>query len=383
MFHDPHSVPLRRPLDHIATPTTGSGHPPMERRFPSLVAWAQAHGSQAQTPHGAKRFLKGLLQALRSQPSLPQRGFRPPPASRRERRDAYQQDRRNDRLNHRWQQVVQQDSYQATVDAYRRLPAALQAVLAPRCGGDIDTWAEMRALKLKGRQVELRDLTVGQYARAGDWWVLCLESRTTSWTRYSKAWHRAHGPVEEVRNRRVVCRRLTHGRLEERVVRLEAWRGDFVARALMEAGLVQPHRGLRHVRLHPAYDVRELRQHRGYRVYQRTLCGEPVDLCVVSPLGLTYHARTLRQAFRGLKTKTTGIEAQAGPLIDRALVRRLGFCDPGIQAFADAFHLDLHGQYTPDEIYHVVQTDPDAARPFRRELRLLAAALNSPVPGLT
>ena len=355
-------------------------HSTSSPRVPTIVALAQAHGSQATTPAGARRFLKARCRELSRQQPLPCRGRRAPAYDRQQTKQASRLAARQERLNRRWLEITAQGNYLNTIRAFGALPAPLQQALLPRCGGDITVWAEQRVLGLNGPRVALQALTTGHHARAGTWWVLCQQDRRLNRSRYSKSWHRAHGPVEEISNRRVVFRRLRHGHLEERTVHLDAWRGDYVARALLAAGVVPPHSGLRHVRLHPAYEVQELRRHAGYRVYRRTLCGEPVDICLVSPLGLTFHAGTLGEAFRGLKAKAAGVRPRSTGRIDLALVRQLGFCDPGIEAFADAFRLDVHGQYTPDEIYHLVQADLPAARPFLPELRLLAAAINYPVP---
>lgn len=167
--------------------------------------------------------------------------------------------------------------------------------------------AGMRALTEARRQYDLAGSTVGvsldkyplvalpaayraAYTEVAGWTLVAREDVDEDWDVYSKSWHRAHGPKRTISNRRVEARRYgANGEIELKTAKLESWRGNWQLNAAVELGLLEEHRGLAHIRLHPAYEVREVRKVLGYRVYERLLAGEHVDFCVLSPLGATYH----------------------------------------------------------------------------------------------
>lgn len=235
-------------------------------------------------------------------------------------------------------------------------------------------------------EVALDDLKGGYtalYARLGEWYVRSYEDAEKDWNAYSKAWHRSYGPKVTVTARRVIFTR-PKGRygVERREVEVAAWRGHWLLNAAIEAGIVQPHRGLAHVRLHPAYDAELIRETRGHRLYRRTLAGDFVDFVLVSPLGQTFHAPTVAEAFAGLRSKLEAKAREKVATLTFAYARKLGFCEAGIKEFARAFSLDIRGRYTPDEIAAAVRADPEAAAPYLPELRTLAEAVGYRAPEL-
>lgn len=202
------------------------------------------------------------------------------------------------------------------------------------------------------------------------------ETVEKDWNFYSKAWHRAHGPKVTISNRRVI---FTSDAGEVRTVELNAWRGDWLARAVVEAGLEPATKTPLAVRLNKAYDAVLLAEKRGYRTYQRTLLGQVVDYVIVSPMGVTFHHADRAQLVSGLHQK---IRASMRPaslpgrsMLSLSVVKALGFCDSGIRAFCDTFGLSIKGEYSPREIEARVRADVEAARPFIRELEILSRAI--------
>ncbi|MDE1999499.1 MAG: hypothetical protein KGI52_11285 [Burkholderiales bacterium] len=217
----------------------------------------------------------------------------------------------------------------------------------------------------------------GAYAEVAGWTVVAREDVDVDWDVYSKAWHRAYGPKRTVSNRRVEARRYgANGELELKTAKLESWRGNWQLNAAVELGLLEEHKGLAHIRLHPAYEVRPTRTVLGYRVYERLLAGEHVDFCVLSPLGATYHATTPAECVAGLRKKLEAVErAKTATITYGFCHKRLGFCETGLKSFARTFGLDVQGAYTPEEIEAKVRSNPTAAAPYAYELRRLAEAL--------
>ncbi len=217
----------------------------------------------------------------------------------------------------------------------------------------------------------------GAYAEVAGWTVVAREDVHEDWDAYSKRWHASHGPKRTVSNRRVEARRYgTNGELELKTAKLESWRGNWQLNTAVALGLLKEHKGLAHIRLHPAYEVREVRKVLGYRVYERLLAGEHVDFCVLSPLGATYHAATPAECIAGLRKKLEAVErAKTATITYGFCHKRLGFCETGLKSFARTFGLDVRGAYTPDEIEAKVRSNPVAAAPYAFELRRLAEAL--------
>lgn len=220
-------------------------------------------------------------------------------------------------------------------------------------------------------------------ADLGRWQVTATESVSLDWEYYSKSWHRTHGPRRAVESRTVEFRSAAGAR---RVVHPDAWRGDWLARACLDAGLVKAKRKTRaplSVRLNCAYDAELVREVRGHKIYQRTLMGTPVDFVIVSPMGLTYHDEDRKQLIPGLRAKLRcSLKRAKLPGTTRitwALCKKLGFCDAGIRAFADAFGLDTNAEYSPEQIEARVRSNPATAAPFLPELRILADAIGHPV----
>lgn len=159
-------------------------------------------------------------------------------------------------------------SYKRALGTYSRTPEGLWRGVAP---------------------LELRP-GYREYTRLGGWWATANEDEERDWNAYSKAWHRAHGPKVTITNRRVIFARYQGSAIERRVVPVAGWRGHWLLNAAVEAGIVEAHKGLPHVRLHPAYGADLVRTVRGHKLYRRTLAGEFVDYCITTPLGMTYHA---------------------------------------------------------------------------------------------
>jgi hypothetical protein len=216
---------------------------------------------------------------------------------------------------------------------------------------------------------------------ADGWWIRKETVEERDWDKYSKSWHRTHGPAVTVTARRVTIARMVNGVPERYVVNLSTWSGDWRARAVVEAGLAPASKIQLAVRLHKAYDAELVATRHGYRIYRRTLLGQPVDWVAVAPLGTTYHHDTRAGAIRGLHDKLRNRELKiTGRLIDWAKCRSLGFCETGIKAFCDAVGLSPRGSYVPEEIDRAVRANPDAAAPYLAELRTLAAAVSFSIP---
>lgn len=213
------------------------------------------------------------------------------------------------------------------------------------------------------------------------WWYLKIEEVSWDNSRYSKAWHRAHGGAKSVDRRAVEFRRWSgkagHSNIESRTAELTGWRGDWLARAVVDAGLApeKPAAPLS-IRLHAAYDAELVSSSHGYRIYRRTLVGAPIDWVVVAPLGTTYHSADRKALLRGLRNKIRRSTARIeGRLIDWAKCKALGFCDGGIRAFCNDFDLDPKGAYTPEEIEAAIRASAYRASQYMDELRTLAKAV--------
>lgn len=214
------------------------------------------------------------------------------------------------------------------------------------------------------------------------WWYRRVEHTEEDWEKYSKAWHRAYGPARTVTGRTVTFARMVGSSKERHVVNLSTWGGDWLARAVVEAGLAPKMPAVpMAIRLHAAYDAVLVDDRHGYQFYRRTLLGAPIDWVAIAPLGTTYHAATKKEALRGLHQKVRSAKLRlSGRLIDWAKCRALGFCESGILAFCETFGLNCRGAYTPEEVEAAVRAKADRATPYLAELRTLASAVGYNFP---
>lgn len=228
-----------------------------------------------------------------------------------------------------------------------------------------------------------------QVALAAGWWMEACQSESTDWDKYSKAWHRAHGPAVEITDRRVIFSRWNgDDGFDRRVVLMSGWRGQWWLAALLDAGIVSavtvPVK-LRGVQLHRAFGVEFVRRVGKVEFYRRTLGGTTYDYAVLCR-GLSAHGDSPRAALAILRQKARAIVAQRMQPVDMALCRSLGFCETGVLAFCHDFGLDPAGVYTGADVRAAVRAGVAAERaavaPYVPELRILASALALPAAEL-
>jgi hypothetical protein len=236
----------------------------------------------------------------------------------------------------------------------------------------------MNFLNLDYGHAASSDVSQNNVCTIGGWTVTAWQEVEKNWKFYSKAWHRAHGPAITVTGRFVRFTSPTGKRTK--TVELEGWRGNWQVKALLAAGLVKPRKGQMNIRLNEAFDIKHIESRRGYKLFERTLKGEHVDYCVVSPLGMTYHAASWAECLKGLKQKRRAQERKATATIDWSFCRGLGFCQDGIKEFCSVFGFNLKDSYTPLEVYQAVIANPSAAKPFESELRTLANVVGFTLP---
>lgn len=216
----------------------------------------------------------------------------------------------------------------------------------------------------------------------GPWLVETSQEVTEDRGYYSKAWHRQYGPKRTISDREITFTRAWGKGKRVLTYNLSTWSGDFVAKAIINLGLApKASKVPLRVRLNKAYDAKLITEKRGYKFYQRTLLGHPVDYVIVSPLGVTYHDTDRKALTRGLHAKIKNQLRQLRPdLISWKTCKKLGFCDAGIKEFCDIYGLDIKGAYTPGEIETRVRANIKAATPFLHELKTIAQAVNYKLP---
>ena len=142
------------------------------------------------------------------------------------------------------------------------------------------------------------DMSKTNCCKIAGWTVTAWQEESKSWNYYSESWHRSHGPKVTITGR-FVCFTSSTGK-KTKTVELDSWRGNWQVKALVLAGLVEPKKGQMHIRLNEAFEIKIVKKARGYKLYERTLKGEFVDYCLVSPLGQTYHADSYQACLKGL-----------------------------------------------------------------------------------
>jgi hypothetical protein len=345
-------------------------------RYTSIAAWAAALGSKAKTRAGQR---KAILTSNLGNPRLSLCGR----MTRAYYRDMFATGgytpTHNDKLT-RWASANREK-------AAIHQPAKLAEILA----SEARQAQEKINLHLTGRHdgaATERDLLTlqadrpfGAIARYGDWVIRVREDVSYDNNKYSKSWHRAHGGAKSVDARWVLIRRVTaDGTLESHDITVNAWRGNYLLDALIQAGVVPDTKAPLRITLHRAFNVRTIRQGRILKIYERTLGGKHIDYCIVAG-DYTFHAGTVREAIAGLRKKIAAATLKAkGQAIDLALCKSLGFCDTGVRDFAAAYDLDLKSTYSPAEIERRIRQNPDAAAPYRSELRTLANAIGYTIP---
>lgn len=206
------------------------------------------------------------------------------------------------------------------------------------------------------------------------------EVEKTDWHYYSKAWHRAHGPKKTISDRKVTIYGY-NGRCKNPLqvvttIEFDGWRGNVLLQTIKQSGLFSApeSKAPLSVRLDKFYDAKLVRTIGHIKIYQRTLLCTHVDYCAVLN-GVTFHAKSIRSAVRGVHVKIKAATKKRNSPINLKLCKDLGFCDTGIKEFCNVFSIDIHGDYSPDEIESMVRSAPDKAAPFESELRTLAKTL--------
>ena len=216
-------------------------------------------------------------------------------------------------------------------------------------------------------------------AQMGAWAVVASEKGDWN-SRYSKTWHRQHGGVWEVDSRTVTFTR-PWGRGQRRItVELDGWRGDWLATAVVKAGLAPAKSAApMSVRLNKAYDAKIASRRGQVTIWQRTLLVEVADFCATLKRDgktVTFHAYTPREAVAGLRKKIKAAQLRAeGKIIDRTLINKLHFCDQGVEEFCRITGIENRGTYTPDQIHAAIRAvGYESVAHFAPELKTLAQA---------
>jgi hypothetical protein len=222
--------------------------------------------------------------------------------------------------------------------------------------------------------------TRGREARvqSGDVIFAAKEVGTWSNRRYSKTWHRQHGGVFEVSERRVnMLRPGPLGTLQvASSIQVPAFRGHWLVRAIasiLELPKPQVPASLRSVQGLDLFSIERVTTLAGAEIYRRKVGPIDVDFCALCD-GATFHAATPELALEGLARKSRQ-PAQASPpseLISRDTGLQLGFCMAGIQDFCDVNGIDVEATLTRTELRRIVarRRDENASR-WERELREL------------
>lgn len=341
-------------------------------KFTSVAAWAKSIGSQAKTLKGQK---KAIVLSFDKTPGMAQLTARATAT--------YPRPVRRGNETRTWKtQRERQEAFAANHPLTLSCPppATCQDVY-----GRSTEQATVLELQVEGASPHF-------FALVDGWIITLLEEGDWNRDRYSKSWHRAHGGVWQVSSRTVRIRRVAaDGTLETRDQEVSAWRGNYLLNAIVAAGLIERSWSAPlGIRLHAAFDARQVRSLLGWTIWERTLVGEHVDYCAVRR-GQTYHAATVKAAIAGLRTKiqaaTTRLDRDGKITIETGL--KLGFCKAGMRNFADDFGLDENGAYTPQEIEHAIKAHvspnmslDELIQPYRAELRTLASAVGFKVEGL-
>jgi hypothetical protein len=137
----------------------------------------------------------------------------------------------------------------------------------------------------------------------GGWTAIAWQEEERDYKYYSKAWHRQHGPKVTVTGRFVKF--VSPSGRKTKIVKVEAWRGNWQAKALVDAGLVKAQSGRMSIRLNQACEIKELGKVRGITIYARSLKGELLDYVAVQS-GKVYHSHSVEHAVRCIESQAVG-----------------------------------------------------------------------------
>ena len=238
---------------------------------------------------------------------------------------------------------------------------------------------KIQTLNPRATQQVIADL--GYNVIIGGYLFVKSEMENTDWHYYSKAWHRAHGPRRTVTDRKVTIYSY-NGRCKNpmkiaSVINFDGWNGNVLLRAIKESWLfTEPNtKTPLSVRLDKFYDAKLTRTIGNIKIYERTLLESHIDYCAVLN-GITFHAKTEREAVRGVHAKIKVAFKKRNSPINLKLCKELGFCDAGIKEFCNVFDINIKGDYSPGEIESMIKANPDKAAPFESELRTVAKTLS-------
>mgnify|MGYP001338094570 CR=1 FL=1 len=217
-------------------------------------------------------------------------------------------------------------------------------------------------------QAEHASLNIGDAVYRHNW------DEDRSYSRYSKQWHRNHGPAITISNRRI--ERLEYaaeapgGYRIASTIPVEAFRGNYLINAIARDLQIEPvkyPKHLRSVQLNPYFVIEHIRTIAGVALYRRTFAGQLVDYCILSN-GETYHAPSISEAIAGLRKKRRASADYERQTLDMDYALSIGFCRAGVEQFCDDYGLDCDGAYTRAELKRIVTAGNGRAKKYRAEL---------------
>jgi len=219
--------------------------------------------------------------------------------------------------------------------------------------------------------------------KIGDWYFQSVEEVDEDWDYYSKSWHNSYGP-KKTTDRYVIFKKWDKKKRIEMKVNVNSFeRGDWLAKAVVDAGIVDKKIKSKFnlkIRLKSCYDANFIKEKRGFKFYERTLAAAVIDYVVESPCGTIYHDANRENLISGIQkkilAKIDSLEIPGSKLISLDLVKKLGFCEQGINEFCEIYGLNKLKKYSAEQIAERLRTNFNAAKPFLNELKTLAEKLD-------
>lgn len=213
------------------------------------------------------------------------------------------------------------------------------------------------------------------YCFIDDYHITVEQDETEDWEKYSKSWHKAHGPHRRIDRRRVVFRK---GK-EVHTIDVDSFRGDYLFNAIVQFFKLQPvkvAKDLKNVQLWEFCEIKEVKKLICTVFYERTFMGVFLDYCILHKKQ-TYHASTLEGCVKGLKKKLNAKYAFENEELTKEVAYALGFCETGVESFCSDNGLDVDATYTRKELRNIVVAKREVnCSKYKLELNKIGINLN-------
>lgn len=206
--------------------------------------------------------------------------------------------------------------------------------------------------------------------RFGDDLLIVRCDDTCDWGYYSKSYGY---PKITISNRRVELHKFSYDKTLVNTHYIDSFRGSFLINSIIKFYKLKPikvNKDLQSIQLNSYFSIKKVKELFGISIYKRFLGKQFVDYCVVYN-DMTYHDTTIKACLRNLKIKIKSKIEKDNKTINYEYGKTLGFCDSGMNNFADDNDLDIDDTILLKDLKEIVLSNKLVNSKYKKELSKL------------